>query len=92
MSAIQIVGESLPGMPWEEKPAGCDSVVWRHSANPIIGWNPTPSCARVYNSAVVPWKDGYAGVFRADHKNGARASARRLLQRRRSLGYPRRDD
>jgi len=70
MSVINIIGVGLPGMPWEDKPPSCESVVWRHSANPIIGWNPTPNCARVFNSAVVPWKGGYAGVFRADHRNG----------------------
>jgi beta-1,4-mannooligosaccharide/beta-1,4-mannosyl-N-acetylglucosamine phosphorylase len=70
MSAITIVGESLPGIPWEDRPAGCASVMWRHSGNPIIGRNPTPSCGRVYNSAVVPWKGGFAGVFRADHRDG----------------------
>jgi beta-1,4-mannooligosaccharide/beta-1,4-mannosyl-N-acetylglucosamine phosphorylase len=70
MSAITIVGESLPGIPWEDRPAGCASVMWRHSGNPIIGRNPTASCGRVYNSAVVPWKGGFAGVFRADHRDG----------------------
>jgi beta-1,4-mannooligosaccharide/beta-1,4-mannosyl-N-acetylglucosamine phosphorylase len=70
MSPITIVGESLSRMPWEDRPKTCSSIVWRHSGNPIIDWNPTPSCARVYNSAVVPWKDGFAGVFRADHRNG----------------------
>jgi beta-1,4-mannooligosaccharide/beta-1,4-mannosyl-N-acetylglucosamine phosphorylase len=70
MGSVKILGDSLPDMPWEERPAGSSDIVWRHSANPLIGWNPTPSCARVYNSAVVPWKGGYAGVFRADHRNG----------------------
>jgi beta-1,4-mannooligosaccharide/beta-1,4-mannosyl-N-acetylglucosamine phosphorylase len=65
-----MVGDSLPNMPWEERPVGCGSVVWRHSANPIIGRNPSPDCARVYNSGVVPWKGGFAGVFRADHRDG----------------------
>lgn len=64
---------TMPGcatIPWEDKPKGCESVVWRYSANPLIGWNPTPSTARVYNSAVVPFEGAFAGVFRADHKNG----------------------
>jgi beta-1,4-mannooligosaccharide/beta-1,4-mannosyl-N-acetylglucosamine phosphorylase len=70
MSTIKVFGDGLSGMPWEDRPDGCASVVWRHSANPIVGWNPSPSCARVFNSGVVPWKGGYAGVFRADHRNG----------------------
>jgi beta-1,4-mannooligosaccharide/beta-1,4-mannosyl-N-acetylglucosamine phosphorylase len=70
MSALTIVGDGLPGIPWEDRPAGSSAVMWRHSGNPIVGRNPTPSCARVYNSAVVPWKDGFAGLFRADHRDG----------------------
>ncbi|OPZ74076.1 MAG: Beta-1,4-mannooligosaccharide phosphorylase [Verrucomicrobia bacterium ADurb.Bin474] len=65
-----IIGNPLPGMPWEARPAGCMDVVWRFSGNPVIDWNPTPQTSRVYNSAPVPFADGFAGVFRADHKNG----------------------
>ena len=65
-----IIGGGLPNIPWEDKPAGCHFPVWRYSKNPIIGWNPIPAAARVYNSAVIPYKDGFAGVFRADQKNG----------------------
>lgn len=65
-----IIGSDLKNIPWEEKPAECPDVVWRYSANPIIGWNPIPKAARVYNSAIIPYKDGFAGVFRADQKNG----------------------
>ncbi len=65
-----IIGKSLPNIPWEEKPQNCDDVVWRFSGNPIIGWNPIPKAARVYNSAIVPFKNEFAGVFRADQKNG----------------------
>lgn len=69
MSKTKIIATSLPGMPWQERKAGDDSVVWRYDNNPILGWNHTPNCARIYNSAIIPWKDGYAGVFRADHKD-----------------------
>jgi beta-1,4-mannooligosaccharide/beta-1,4-mannosyl-N-acetylglucosamine phosphorylase len=65
-----IIGKALPNIPWEEKPAGCTEVVWRYSGNPVIGWNPIPKAARVYNSAIVPFGKGYAGVFRADQRNG----------------------
>lgn len=67
---MKIIGDPLPNLPWEDRPAGSSDVVWRFSANPIIGWNPTPSTARVYNSAVLPHQDGFVGVFRADHRNG----------------------
>lgn len=70
MAATRILGGNLPGMPWQERPAGCDDVAWRHDGNPILGWNPTPSTARVFNSALVPFQGGYAGVFRADHRDG----------------------
>ncbi|MBN1184437.1 MAG: glycoside hydrolase family 130 protein [Bacteroidales bacterium] len=65
-----IIGEALPSLPWEDRPKGCTDVLWRYSKNPIIGWNPTPSTARIYNSAVLPYKGEFVGVFRADHKNG----------------------
>ena len=65
-----IIGNSLPNIPWEDKPKECLDVMWRYSGNPILDWNPIPKAARIYNSAVVP-KDGeFAGVFRADQKNG----------------------
>lgn len=65
-----IIGNALPNIPWEEKPSDCKDVVWRFSGNPIIDWNPIPKAARVYNSAVVPFEGEFAGVFRADQKNG----------------------
>ena len=65
-----IIGNPLPGMPWEERPAGCHDAVWRFTGNPVIDWNPTPQTSRVYNSAPVPFGNGFVGVFRADHKNG----------------------
>lgn len=67
---MTIIGKALKNIPWEEKPQGFDGFIWRHSGNPIISWNPTPSTARVYNSSVIPWGKGFAGVFRADHKDG----------------------
>lgn len=65
-----IIGTNLPNIPWEDKPTGSQSVMWRYSKNPIINWNPIPTAARVYNSAIVPFKNGYAGVFRGDQLNG----------------------
>lgn len=65
-----IIGNDLGNIPWEEKPQACNDVMWRYSKNPIINWNPIPTAARVYNSAMAPYKDGFAGVFRGDQKNG----------------------
>jgi beta-1,4-mannooligosaccharide/beta-1,4-mannosyl-N-acetylglucosamine phosphorylase len=65
-----IVGPALPKIPWEDRPTGCSDVVWRYSKNPIIGWNPIPCAARIFNSAVIPHDGAFAGVFRADYRNG----------------------
>jgi beta-1,4-mannooligosaccharide/beta-1,4-mannosyl-N-acetylglucosamine phosphorylase len=65
-----IVGKTLSNLPWEDRPKGDSSIVWRYSKNPLIGWNPTPSTARIFNSAVLPYNGEFIGVFRADHKNG----------------------
>jgi len=64
----KIIGNVIPGMPWEDRPAGNKEVFWRYSKNPIIGWNPTPSTSRIFNSAVIPYGDGYVGIFRCDSK------------------------
>ena len=55
-------------MPWEERPAGCADVMWRYSENPIIGRYDIPSSNSIFNSAVVPFGNGFAGVFRCDNK------------------------
>src|SRR5271169_3514437 len=65
-----IHGDALPNIPWEEKPKGCHDAVWRYSRNPIIGWNPIPKAARIFNSAVLPYSGGFVGAFRADQRNG----------------------
>jgi beta-1,4-mannooligosaccharide/beta-1,4-mannosyl-N-acetylglucosamine phosphorylase len=57
-------------IPWEERPAGQDSLVWRYSKNPLLGRRAIPCAQAIYNSAVVPFGGRYAGVFRADHMNG----------------------
>ncbi len=57
-------------MPWQGKPSGYDFVVWRHSSNPIVDWNPTRKIVRVYNSAVISYNDRFIGIFRTDHKDG----------------------
>lgn len=63
-----INGEPLPEMPWEDRPQGCDDVVWRYSDNPVIPRDAIPSSNSIFNSAVVPFEGAYAGVFRCDDK------------------------
>ena len=62
----QVVGEPLPNIPWQPKPAGCKEIIWRHDNNPIIGLHPFPQARSVYNSCVVAYKGGFVGVFRVD--------------------------
>lgn len=69
MSKIKIEGHPLPGMPWEERPSGCDKVMWRYSGNPIIPRDLLADSNSIFNSAVIPFGDGYAGVFRCDDTN-----------------------
>ena len=52
----------LPDIPWQDRPAGCSDVVWRYDANPIIPRDATPTSNSVFNSAVVPFGDGYAAI------------------------------
>ncbi len=42
------------------------AVVWRSSRNPIIPRDHLPRSNSIFNSAVVPFQDGFAGVFRVD--------------------------
>jgi beta-1,4-mannooligosaccharide/beta-1,4-mannosyl-N-acetylglucosamine phosphorylase len=61
-------GSSLPNIPWQERPEANSDVVWRYSGNPIIQRNATPTSNSVFNSAVVPFGHGFAGVFRCDSR------------------------
>jgi beta-1,4-mannooligosaccharide/beta-1,4-mannosyl-N-acetylglucosamine phosphorylase len=63
---LKIVGPALPHIPWEPKPAGNPDTAWRYSANPVVGRRPLPRVTGIYNSAVVPWKGGFIGVFRTE--------------------------
>jgi len=56
-------------LPWEERPAGCKTPLWRYSGNPVIKRDLLPDSNSIFNSAVVPFEDGFAGVFRVDDKN-----------------------
>ncbi|HEX7620616.1 MAG TPA: glycosidase, partial [Anaerolineales bacterium] len=68
MRKSSITHNKIPDMPWEERPAGCSDVVWRYSGNPIIPRNLIPSSNSIFNSAVVHYREGFAGVFRCDNR------------------------
>ena len=65
----KIIGNELKNLPWEPKPADCVMPVWRYSGNPIIGRHAIKRSNSVFNSAVVPFGDGFAGVFRCDSRS-----------------------
>lgn len=63
----KITGERIPNIPWQEKPDGYKYPVWRYSANPIITRDDLFMANSIFNSAVVPFGGGFAGVFRVDY-------------------------
>ena len=65
----KIIGNNLPNIPWQEKEAGYRMPVWRYKENPIIGRDAISRSNSVFNSAVVPFGDGFAGVCRCDSRS-----------------------
>lgn len=55
-------------IPWQKRPAKCKDLIWRYDQNPIINRYQIPASTSIFNSAVVRFKDGFAGVFRCDNK------------------------
>ncbi|MDO4215187.1 MAG: glycoside hydrolase family 130 protein [Bacteroidales bacterium] len=55
-------------LPWVERPEGCTEVLWRDPKNPIIDRYSIPCSNSIFNSAIVPYGDGFAGVFRCDNR------------------------
>lgn len=69
ISAVSKAAHNSSKMPWQERDSNSTDVVWRYKSNPIIGRYDIPSSNSIFNSAVVRYQDGYAGVFRCDDKN-----------------------
>ncbi len=63
----KIIGEKIKNIPWQDKPKGYRYPVWRYTENPIITRDNLFMTNSIFNSAVVPYGDGFAGVFRADY-------------------------
>ena len=61
--------KKLPAIPWEEDNTGGKEPIWRYSGNPIIGRDGNKISNSVFNSAVVRFEDGFAGVFRCDSRS-----------------------
>ncbi|CAM1364661.1 glycoside hydrolase family 130 protein [Tenacibaculum xiamenense] len=59
----------ISSIPWQDRPKGSNEIMWRYSNNPIIKRNAIPSSNSIFNSAVIRFKGGYAGIFRCDNKS-----------------------
>jgi beta-1,4-mannooligosaccharide/beta-1,4-mannosyl-N-acetylglucosamine phosphorylase len=68
MSNILITPTPLPNIPWEDRPVRSVDAVWRSQRNPIIHRNTIPTSNSIFNSAVVPFNNEFAGVFRCDNR------------------------
>jgi beta-1,4-mannooligosaccharide/beta-1,4-mannosyl-N-acetylglucosamine phosphorylase len=69
LTGVELLGgAALPNIPWEDPPAGPHGPVWRYSRNPVIRRDLLPDSNSIFNSAVVPYGDGFAGVFRCDDR------------------------
>jgi len=66
---VRIIGNPLPNIPWENRPPDSKKIVWRSVKNPIIPRDLIPKSNSIFNSAVIPYKNEFAGVFRVDHKS-----------------------
>jgi beta-1,4-mannooligosaccharide/beta-1,4-mannosyl-N-acetylglucosamine phosphorylase len=64
MEKIKIIGKEIANIQWQD--AKGEQTFWRYDANPIIKRNPIKSGARAFNSGIVPFNGGFAGVFRVD--------------------------
>ena len=64
----RLVAPALPNIPWEDRPASCRDVLWRSARNPIIPRDLIPGANSIFNSAVVSFGQGFAGVFRCDDR------------------------
>ncbi|MBQ7638596.1 MAG: glycoside hydrolase family 130 protein [Clostridia bacterium] len=63
----KIIGAPIPNIPWQDKPEGYAYPVWRYSGNPVITRDNLFFANSIFNSAVVPYGDGFVGVFRVDN-------------------------
>ncbi len=66
--AWKVLGDAVPNLPWQDRPARCTDALWRHSHNPIVTAQAVASSTYIHNSAVVPFRGAFAGVFRIDNR------------------------
>jgi len=68
MTNLKIPGDALPNIPWQERPAGNEDVLWRYTENPVVGARAIRASTYIHNSAVIPFGGAFAGVFRIDNR------------------------
>lgn len=64
---IRLISPPLPNIPWQARPSWSGELVWRYDANPVIGRGAVSCGNSIFNSAVIPFGEGFAGVFRVDN-------------------------
>lgn len=64
--SIKIFATALPNIPWQDRAADNPDLLWRFTGNPVIGRRPLPRVTGIYNSAVVPFRGEFIGVFRTE--------------------------
>ncbi len=69
MPNLTVFAPALPHMPWEEPLPGSHPLLFRSAHNPLLGPGSIPCASFIHNSAVVPYGDGFAGVFRVDNRS-----------------------
>ncbi|ADO78184.1 glycoside hydrolase family 130 protein [Halanaerobium praevalens] len=65
----KVIADTLKNIPWQKKPKNLKDPVWRYQDNPIIKRDEQKFSNSIFNSAVVPYQDKFAGVFRCDSKS-----------------------
>ena len=65
----KIIGASLPNMPWQDKPKDCQDPMWRYEKNPIVTRHNLKGARSIFNSAVVPFEDGWNCSIHHNNKN-----------------------
>lgn len=69
MTAIKVIADPLPNIPWQDRPNDCADVLWRYSENPVVRARAIRTSTYVHNSAVIAFDGKFAGVFRIDNRS-----------------------
>ncbi|MBN1962833.1 MAG: glycoside hydrolase family 130 protein [Deltaproteobacteria bacterium] len=57
---------AVTNIPWQERSAENNDVIWRYSGNPIVPRAPFSGANSVFNSAVIAHDGKFVGIFRVD--------------------------